>query len=887
MSKFTLKDLVKEEIEVQAPKTTLWEPLTVEVKEPVKEFSSKTSRIGSLSSLNEDLKKSKTVVKSGWTPLVQKTEQVSVIENVAARPRAGMKSLLEVNADIQPIAVKKEPLDELVQSFTATIQKQEEVIRATEPVIEPVAESESIVETVEVETVKEESLIDKASAYISSHVKNEDSFQQPVAITPANFAEVSRKVRYLEEWLSKVSLAGPGGGAVNLKDLDDISYASVTGAINRQVLTYNASSSAWIASYVPAQGQNTYIQFNTGSFLDADANLRYEANTGTLFTTQVAIPTGTLLSGSSNIAYVIADLTLSNILAYSTGNLLPAGSYGNPNQVPAPWSVYEFTTNPFPILELEDVLSGTGVPKTGSIQYIGTGANSNIVVVSSTYDGLITPIPEYGTTISVARTVLNAGFQVGTQANTDIVLSPGLGGGIVFAGNIVPLADSVFTLGSPTRRINKAYFSSNTIFIYDEYVGVDQSIGAYNGNLVIGGGTGLRVGEFTLNDNRIYINDPARDIIVGTVNATANIIFNRAIQVNTDNGFNSFSVTRSGRVQLNVPSIPAGDPGGLNIVGSSSGVYQPVTNPGGMVHITGNEGSATRLNLDNFNNGNNTTSFNAIIGRGASGTAQTPTKTLNGDILLRIGTVGWKQETGFGGATVTSQSLDLVALEDFYNASRGTAYTFYNAPLGSNTRSFSAKIDSTGLNFVQPAGATYDANIGIRFNDNTKQTTAYIPAAYGSFWDNTTQICNANTATRMIFGSANGRSGVDMANANTQVVFSDPGVYNLQFSAQLASTDNKPDQVSIWFRQNGTDIADSASVVTVPARHAGGDGAAIPAWNYFVTTTTPNEYVEIMWFTLNETKVTLRSDPAANLIVGTSPPIPRIPSTILTVDQIR
>jgi len=238
MSKFTLKDLVKEEIEVQAPKTTLWEPLTVEVKEPVKEFSSKTSRIGSLSSLNEDLKENKTVVKSGWTPLVQKTEQVSVIENVAARPRAGMKSLLEVNTDIQPIAVKKEPLDELVQSFTATIQKQEEVIRSPEPVIEPVTEPESIIETVEVEAVKEETLIDKASAYISSQVKNEDSFQQPVSVTPANFAEVSRKVKYLEEWLSKVSLAGPGGGEVRFLRLDDVNYSSWQDRDRHKILKY-------------------------------------------------------------------------------------------------------------------------------------------------------------------------------------------------------------------------------------------------------------------------------------------------------------------------------------------------------------------------------------------------------------------------------------------------------------------------------------------------------------------------------------------------------------------------------------------------------------------------------------------------------------------------
>ena len=257
--------------------------------------------------------------------------------------------------------------------------------------------------------------------------------------------------------------------------------------------------------------------------------------------------------------------------------------------------------------------------------------------------------------------------------------------------------------------------------------------------------------------------------------------------------------------------------------------------------------------------------------------------------------------TGPGGGAVNLKDLDDVSKYAVVNATQGQLLT-YNAQSKLWVAQSHPSADEDTLDSVTTRGnvttngisvnsvtitANVSANIGITFSDSTRQTTAYTPAAFGSFWDNTTQTCGANIATRMIFGKGDGSSGVNLANANTRVVLSAPGAYNLQFSVQLTNTDNKPDQVFIWFRQNGTDIADSASVVTVPQKHGGGEGATIAAWNYFVTTTTPTEYAEIMWFTLNETKVNLRADVAANLVVGVSPPIPRIPSVILTVDQVR
>ena len=247
MSKFSLKDLVKEEIEAPVPKSTLWEPITIEEKkDPVKEFSSKTSRIGSLSSLNEDLKENKTVVKSGWTPLVQKVEEAPKQVFPSAKPSGNFKALTDIfkeelapkskpsviyeKIELPPIVdfkkTAEEERDELVQSFTEQIKVEEQnrSIESSgeesnqEP--EPVAE-EAIEEPV-VEETKERTLIDRASEFITKELKTEEnSYQQPVAPpTAQNFKEVTRKLKFLEEWLAKISITGPGGGAGDVINLD-------------------------------------------------------------------------------------------------------------------------------------------------------------------------------------------------------------------------------------------------------------------------------------------------------------------------------------------------------------------------------------------------------------------------------------------------------------------------------------------------------------------------------------------------------------------------------------------------------------------------------------------------------------------------------------------
>lgn len=108
----------------------------------------------------------------------------------------------------------------------------------------------------------------------------------------------------------------------------------------------------------------------------------------------------------------------------------------------------------------------------------------------------------------------------------------------------------------------------------------------------------------------------------------------------------------------------------------------------------------------------------------------------------------------------------------------------------------------------------------------------------------------------------------------TKVVHNVAGYYNIQFSIQMLTEDGA-DNVSLWFRKNGTDVDFSAGVATVPSTHGGKPGTAIISWN-LVLPLNAGDYIQLCMS--SETGNTV----AATYPPGTSPTRPASPSIILT-----
>jgi hypothetical protein len=151
---------------------------------------------------------------------------------------------------------------------------------------------------------------------------------------------------------------------------------------------------------------------------------------------------------------------------------------------------------------------------------------------------------------------------------------------------------------------------------------------------------------------------------------------------------------------------------------------------------------------------------------------------------------------------------------------------------------------------------------------------------HGAFQDSTDQTAaNTTTAYAVTFNTTDFSNGVTIA-SNSRITVVDAGIWNLQFSIQFKNTSNDGQDVDIWFRKNGTNIANSNSRFHLPQRKSAGDPShLIAAMNFFVSMAA-NDYVEIMWRPTS-TAVSLE-----HFDTSTSPTRPAVPSAIVTMSFV-
>ena len=156
----------------------------------------------------------------------------------------------------------------------------------------------------------------------------------------------------------------------------------------------------------------------------------------------------------------------------------------------------------------------------------------------------------------------------------------------------------------------------------------------------------------------------------------------------------------------------------------------------------------------------------------------------------------------------------------------------------------------------------------------------FMNTPYGAFQDSTDQTAaNTTTAYAVTFNTTDFSNGVTIA-SNSRITVADSGIWNLQFSIQLKNTTNDGQDVDIWFRKNGTNIANSNSRFHLSQRKSAGDPShLIAAMNFFVSLAA-NDYVEIMWRTTS-TDVSIEA-----FGTSTSPTRPAVPSAIVTMSFV-
>lgn len=119
------------------------------------------------------------------------------------------------------------------------------------------------------------------------------------------------------------------------------------------------------------------------------------------------------------------------------------------------------------------------------------------------------------------------------------------------------------------------------------------------------------------------------------------------------------------------------------------------------------------------------------------------------------------------------------------------------------------------------------------------------------------------------------------ATGPTRITLGTGGNFNLQFSIQLANNHNAEEDVDVWLRKNGTDVADTNTQISVVKTNGSTPGKNIMALNLLLLNNNAGDYYELVWATTN-------ADCKPEVIAAISSPFvrPRTPSIIATVTPV-
>jgi hypothetical protein len=151
--------------------------------------------------------------------------------------------------------------------------------------------------------------------------------------------------------------------------------------------------------------------------------------------------------------------------------------------------------------------------------------------------------------------------------------------------------------------------------------------------------------------------------------------------------------------------------------------------------------------------------------------------------------------------------------------------------------------------------------------------------AYLSAYSGTDQTGNIAAATAVKLENTSFGAGITVANDGggnpTRITFAAAGTYMLAPSIQFKNVDSSNHDATVWFRKNGTDIANSATITNVPKA---ADGGATFFQVVIYEQVTAGQYIEIMWLP-EDADVTLDFIAAGAIA-------PAIPSIILVSERI-
>jgi len=229
--------------------------------------------------------------------------------------------------------------------------------------------------------------------------------------------------------------------------------------------------------------------------------------------------------------------------------------------------------------------------------------------------------------------------------------------------------------------------------------------------------------------------------------------------------------------------------------------------------------------------------------------------TNTGGALLQFPNGAFHQD----GTTTLTAAMTNVSTADIQVVSTGLFATAGHILIGTELIAYTGKTSTTFTGITRGVYGT--TNVAHSIGDAVSEALG---------------VASATTAAAVPLDTTDTSNGVSIDTVdNTKVVFAVAGYYNIQFSAQLLNFTTSDDNVTFWYKKNGTDIAYSAGIQAVPSKHGSSAGAAIVSWN-IVLPLDADDYVQL-YFASESGNTVCATYPA-----GVAPVHPVSPSVILT-----
>ena len=280
-------------------------------------------------------------------------------------------------------------------------------------------------------------------------------------------------------------------------------------------------------------------------------------------------------------------------------------------------------------------------------------------------------------------------------------------------------------------------------------------------------------------------------------------------------------------------------------------------------NTTGTQNTAVGTSaLSTSTSASNNTALGYRAGVAVSGGSNNTLVGTNAGASIGAGSSNTLVGNGSGSAITTGACNTLVG------GYTGTTTLANNVVLSDGAGNIKLQVNENGAVGVGTT-PSYGTSGQVLKSAGTGAAPAWSSALYGAFSDSTTQTntggASGNPVDLNTTASSNGFSIV----SGTQITATTAGVYNIQISLQFEKTDAGTDSMEIWFKKNGTNIANSNTNIELK----GGGAKQLFALN-LVEPLTAGQYLEVWWYS---------ADVNAQLTAVAAGTRPAIPSAIVTV----